>query len=157
VAVDVIGRFDQRRLLIELSQDGRTIALTRDWTAVDGASGILLGRLGSEPVRFTTVRSTTLDGFPTLTIPDGAAPDVVYDLTSLPAPTEFPPSKPIEQRLDGPTFGTEAPPPRSAIAAAESTAPWWLLGPVASLVAGGLLLVARRRRSRGSQPGSTRA
>jgi hypothetical protein len=152
VAVDVIGRFDQRRLSIELSQDGRTIALTRDWTAVDGASGILVGRLGSEPVRFTMVPSTTLDGFPTLTILDGAAPDVVYDLTALSSPTEFPPSEPIGQRLDGPTFGPEAPPPRSAIAAAESTVPSWLLVSVAAVMASGLVLIARRRRSRERSP-----
>jgi hypothetical protein len=148
LAAEVIGRFDQRRLSLELSEDRRRIALTRDWTAVDGAPGVLVGRLGSDPLRFTSVARTTLDGFPALTIPEGAVPREVYDVTALPSPTRYPPSDPIEQRLDGPSFGTEAPPPRSAIASASSAVPWWVLVPMAALIVGGLMLIARRRRSR---------
>ena len=147
VAVDVIGRFDQRRLSIELSQDKRTIALTRDWTAVDRASGVLVARLGSDHLRFRMVPKTALEGFPALTVPDGTAPEVVYDLAALPSPIELPPNEPIEQRLDGPVFGTEAAPPRSATSVSPSTTRWWLVVPVAALVVG-LVLFARRRRSR---------
>jgi hypothetical protein len=152
VAVDVIGRFDQRRLSIELSQDGRMIALTRDWTATDRASGVLVARLGSDHLRLRMVPKIALEGFPALTVPDGAAPEVVYDLAALPSPIELPPSEPIEQRLDGPTFGTEAAPPRSAVSVSPSATRWWLMVPAAALMAGGLVLLARRRRSRERSP-----
>ena len=76
----------------------------------------------------------------------------VDDPTALPSPIELPPSVPIEQRLDGPTFGTEAASPRTAISAATSTTPWWLFVSVAALAAGGVVLFARRRRSRERSP-----
>ena len=148
VAVDVIGRFDQRRLSIELSQDRRTIALTRDWTALDRTTGVLVARLGSDHLRFRMVPKTALEGFPALTVPDGTAPEAVYDLAALPSPVELPPNEPIAQRLDGPTFGTEAAPPRSATSVSSSTTRWWLVVPIAALVVGGLVLLVRRGRRR---------
>jgi hypothetical protein len=110
-----VGTFDDRRLSLELSQDGRQIALARDWVAAESSPWPLVARLDREPLRLRTVARETLRGFPAAMLPEASLPADTFDVSALERPTRIVPL-PAPPGPDGaePSFGPLADPPRSS-------------------------------------------
>ncbi|MGH2629535.1 MAG: hypothetical protein ACRDHI_03100 [Actinomycetota bacterium] len=149
--VRLVGTLDDRRLSLELSQDGQFLAVARDWVAAEGSPYVLVARLDEEPLRFRPAARHTLTGFPAVSLPDDALPPDTFDVSALeqPVPVEAAP-RPAHPSRANPSFGPVAAVPRSGRGPGgeDATTPaWpWIAGVFLVGVAGGAVVLRRRSR-----------
>jgi hypothetical protein len=139
-----VSSFADRRLSLELSLDGRFLAATRWWTAVDAAPAVLVARLDDDPLRFRSVLRSQLEGFPVLSLPDGSVPADTLDISALEQPVRIAATEQLSANLAGPSFGPVAAAPRSGRGVEAGSPVAWVWVAVAIVLAASIFALARR-------------
>ena len=145
-----VGAVDDRRLSLELSQDGTSLVAARTWVAAEGPSYVLVARLGEEPLHLRPVARATVEGFPAVSLAAHSLPADTFDVSALEEPIRIEAhaaSAPAD--LDGASFGPVAAAPRPAGRTSADPGgsfprwPWFAGG---ALLAAGAVVIRRRSR-----------
>ena len=144
------GAVDDRRLSLELSQDGTSLLVARTWVAAEGPSYVLIARLGEEPLHLRPVARDTVEGFPSVSLPARSLPADTFDVSALEEPIRIEvDAASASPDLDGPSLGPVAAAPRPARRAPADPGgsfPWWPWFVGGALLASGAVVILRRSR-----------